>query len=232
MDIGRVMREEPERIAAAFERATESVRQESRITGIPLVFWRDGRCVWEDADGTEVPRAGLGQAVPRDRRKAPGPAPAGRVTAPVTGRPPGLILELPASAADGDFAEYTVTVLGEAVALSFLIRGRPHRVRMLWVSEPLTLVAGRSNAYGLRIVDRNAADGRQLEGGRFEVRLGADNTYDRGFFDRYRGVRGRRRISRPGRRPPPPLAGPARTLGWMTPSLLKFRTATVREPAP
>ena len=108
------------------------------------------------------------------------------MTAPVTGRPPGLILELPASAADGDFAEYAVTVLGDAVALSFLIHGRPHRVRMLWVSDPLLLVAGRSNAYGLRIVDRNAADGRQLEGGRFEVRLGTDDTYDRGFFDRYR----------------------------------------------
>ena len=55
VDIGRVMREEPDRIAAAFERATKSARTESRITGIPLVFWRDGRCVWEDADGNEVP---------------------------------------------------------------------------------------------------------------------------------------------------------------------------------
>ena len=55
VDIGRVMREEPERIAAAFERATENARAESRMTGIPLVFWRDGRCVWETADGEEVP---------------------------------------------------------------------------------------------------------------------------------------------------------------------------------
>ena len=54
VDIGAIF-DDHEAIAAAFERATESVRQESRITGIPLVFWRDGRCVWEDADGTEVP---------------------------------------------------------------------------------------------------------------------------------------------------------------------------------
>ena len=25
------------------------------MTGIPLVFWRDGQCVWETADGEEVP---------------------------------------------------------------------------------------------------------------------------------------------------------------------------------
>ena len=42
-------------LAAAFNAATEDARQESRITGIPLVVWRDGRCVWETADGVEVP---------------------------------------------------------------------------------------------------------------------------------------------------------------------------------
>ncbi|NNJ27562.1 hypothetical protein LzC2_36670 [Planctomycetes bacterium LzC2] len=49
------MRDRPEAIAAAGAAATESARQESRMTGIPLVFWKDGRCVWEDADGNEVP---------------------------------------------------------------------------------------------------------------------------------------------------------------------------------
>ena len=55
IDIGEVMRDRPELITAALERATQDARQESRMTGIPLVFWRDGRCVWEDADGVEVP---------------------------------------------------------------------------------------------------------------------------------------------------------------------------------
>ena len=34
---------------------TEDARRESRFTGIPLVFWKDGRVVWEDADGNEAP---------------------------------------------------------------------------------------------------------------------------------------------------------------------------------
>ena len=54
IDIGAAF-DDHEAIAAAFAKATEHVRQESRITGIPLVFWRDGRCVWETADGEEVP---------------------------------------------------------------------------------------------------------------------------------------------------------------------------------
>ena len=44
-----------DRIAAAAAKIDEDVRRESRITGIPLVFWKDGRCVWEDADGNPVP---------------------------------------------------------------------------------------------------------------------------------------------------------------------------------
>ncbi|QDT15275.1 hypothetical protein CA12_13580 [Alienimonas californiensis] len=43
------------KVAAAGLAATEHARRESRMTGIPLVFWKDGRCVWEDADGNEVP---------------------------------------------------------------------------------------------------------------------------------------------------------------------------------
>jgi len=52
---GAVMRDRSEAIAAAGAAATEHARRESRMTGIPLVFWKDGRCVWEDADGNEVP---------------------------------------------------------------------------------------------------------------------------------------------------------------------------------
>ena len=55
VDIGRVMLERPDVITDALARATEDARRESRFTGVPLVFWRDGKVSWEDADGNPVP---------------------------------------------------------------------------------------------------------------------------------------------------------------------------------
>ena len=44
-----------EAILAAFAASAEFAREEARLRGEAVVGWRDGRCVWETADGVEVP---------------------------------------------------------------------------------------------------------------------------------------------------------------------------------
>ena len=52
---GRVREPDREAILAALRASADHARHEARLHGEAVVGWRDGRCVWETADGEEVP---------------------------------------------------------------------------------------------------------------------------------------------------------------------------------
>ena len=51
---GRVREPDRETILAALRASADHARGEARLHGEAVVGWRDGRCVWETADGEEV----------------------------------------------------------------------------------------------------------------------------------------------------------------------------------
>ena len=52
---GRVCEPDRETILAAFRASADHARGEARLRGEAVVGWKNGRVVWEDADGNEVP---------------------------------------------------------------------------------------------------------------------------------------------------------------------------------